>query len=227
MALGRLQAKQVIKTCYPIDAAEGQAQLLGHLTEARLGQVAVKGLKAVQHLDQALRSELLVGDQLADARIGAHPPGPCLGQGPGGDWLSAGHLTPPHLLQSRHTPGLAAPFRAQGLARRQQGVNGAGGLRRPGPATRRTLVKRHRLGLLIPIKSLANDAYQYEPVEKFGESLTTARPWNVSALAGVEQLNGRAAMVGFSAALLGEWLTGKGIVGQLGLGLAWLLNPSW
>jgi hypothetical protein len=43
----------------------------------------------------------------------------------------------------------------------------------------------------------------------------------------VEQLNGRAAMVGFSAALLGEWLTGKGIVGQLGLGLAWLLNPSW
>ena len=28
-------------------------------------------------------------------------------------------------------------------------------------------------------------------------------------------------------ALLGEWLTGKGILGQLGLGLAWLLNPSW
>ncbi len=74
---------------------------------------------------------------------------------------------------------------------------------------------------------MAKDVYQYEPVEKFGESLTTARPWNVSALAGVEQLNGRAAMVGFSAALLGEWLTGKGIVGQLGLGLAWLLNPSW
>jgi hypothetical protein len=94
-------------------------------------------------------------------------------------------------------------------------------------STRSAPAKRHRLNAPSRSNALANDAYRYEPVEKFGESLTTARPWNVSALAGVEQLNGRAAMVGFGAALLGEWLTGKGIVGQLGLGLAWLLNPTW
>ena len=94
-------------------------------------------------------------------------------------------------------------------------------------STRSAPAKRHRLDAPSKSNLLDKDAYRYEPVEKFGESLTTARPWNVSALAGVEQLNGRAAMVGFSAALLGEWLTGKGIVGQLGLGLAWLLNPSW
>ncbi len=94
-------------------------------------------------------------------------------------------------------------------------------------STRRRPAERHSLNIPTRSSALANDAYQYEPVEKFGESLTTARPWNVGALAGVEQLNGRAAMVGFAAAILGEWLTGKGIVGQLGLGLAWLLSPSW
>jgi hypothetical protein len=67
-------------------------------------------------------------------------------------------------------------------------------------------------------------AFQYEPGERFGEGLTTSRPWNVAALQGVELLNGRVAMLGFLAALLGEWLTGRGIVGQLALLLRWLLG---
>jgi hypothetical protein len=66
--------------------------------------------------------------------------------------------------------------------------------------------------------------YLYDPVERFGEGLTTNRPWNTSALGGVERLNGRVAMLGFGAAILGEWLTGEGIVGQLGLMLRWLLG---
>ena len=48
--------------------------------------------------------------------------------------------------------------------------------------------------------------FLYEPGERFGESLTRPRPWNVTALARVEQLNGRVAMLGFAAALIGEWL---------------------
>ncbi|MDM7937454.1 MAG: chlorophyll a/b-binding protein [Cyanobium sp. CZS 48M] len=71
---------------------------------------------------------------------------------------------------------------------------------------------------------MSSDNFRYEPVEKFGEGLTTNRPWNTTALAGVELLNGRVAMLGFSAAILGEWLTGKGIVGQLGAALAWYLS---
>jgi hypothetical protein len=67
-------------------------------------------------------------------------------------------------------------------------------------------------------------AYRYEPVEKFGEGLTTSRPWNTTALAGVERLNGRVAMLGVLAAVVGECLTGEGIVGQLGLMLRWLLG---
>lgn len=70
----------------------------------------------------------------------------------------------------------------------------------------------------------ADPAFHYEPVERFGEGLTTERPWNVSALAGVERLNGRVAMLGFLAAVLGERLTGAGIVGQLGLMLRWILG---
>jgi hypothetical protein len=131
MALGRLQAKKVIKTRHPIDLAQGQAQLLGHLPQARLGKVAIEGLQPVQHLDQALRSALLSRHQLADARIGAHPSGPGLGQAPGGDWLAPGRLARSHPIQTSHTPGLAAPFRAQGPSRRQQGANGARGPRRP------------------------------------------------------------------------------------------------
>ena len=71
---------------------------------------------------------------------------------------------------------------------------------------------------------MSQGQYQYEPVEKFGEGLTTRRPWNRTALAGVERLNGRVAMLGFAAAVLGEAVTGRGIVGQLGLMLAWILG---
>ncbi len=69
-----------------------------------------------------------------------------------------------------------------------------------------------------------NDSYRYEPVERFGASMTSPRPWNKTALAGVELLNGRVAMLGFLAAIAGELLTGKGIVGQLALGLRLLLG---
>ena len=71
---------------------------------------------------------------------------------------------------------------------------------------------------------MTRPAFQYEQPERFGESLTTARPWNQSALTFVESLNGRAAMVGFSAAVLGELLTGNGIVGQLTGVVRWYLE---
>lgn len=68
------------------------------------------------------------------------------------------------------------------------------------------------------------DGFAYEPVERFGESMTTAKPWNRTALQAVELLNGRVAMLGFAAAIVGELLTGEGMVGQLGLILRWYLN---
>ncbi|QNJ16951.1 high light inducible protein [Synechococcus sp. A18-40] len=71
---------------------------------------------------------------------------------------------------------------------------------------------------------MTRPAFQYEQPERFGESLTTARPWNKSALTLVERLNGRAAMVGFSAAVLGELFTGQGIVGQLTGVVRWYLE---
>ena len=71
---------------------------------------------------------------------------------------------------------------------------------------------------------MTRPAFLYEQPERFGESLTTARPWNKSALTFVERLNGRAAMVGFSAAVLGELLTGNGIVGQLTGLVRWYLE---
>lgn len=71
---------------------------------------------------------------------------------------------------------------------------------------------------------MAEPAFRYEPGERFGEGLTTRRPWNVSALAGVERLNGRVAMVGFMAALLGEWITGYGPAGQVLALLRWYLG---
>ena len=67
-------------------------------------------------------------------------------------------------------------------------------------------------------------AFHYEQPEGFGESLTTARPWNTSALKVVEQLNGRVAMVGFTAAVVGELVTGHGIVGQLAGLVHWYLQ---
>lgn len=66
--------------------------------------------------------------------------------------------------------------------------------------------------------------FRYEPLEAFGEGLTTRRPWNVGALKQVEQLNGRVAMLGFSAAVLIEWLTGLGIRGQLVGVVRWYLQ---
>lgn len=60
------------------------------------------------------------------------------------------------------------------------------------------------------LEGAGDGAYAYLPCERFGEGLTTDRPWNRSALAAVELLNGRVAMLGFVAALVGEWLTGRG-----------------
>lgn len=57
--------------------------------------------------------------------------------------------------------------------------------------------------------------YVYQPLEKFGEGLTTNRPWNITALQQVELLNGRVAMLGFMAGLTAEMLTGRGILSQL------------
>ena len=57
--------------------------------------------------------------------------------------------------------------------------------------------------------------YVYQPLEKFGEGLTTNRPWNITALQQVELLNGRVAMLGFMAGLIAELLTGRGILSQL------------
>ena len=39
---------------------------------------------------------------------------------------------------------------------------------------------------------MTRQTFKYETPERFGESLTTARPWNRSALGEVELLNGRA-----------------------------------
>jgi hypothetical protein len=66
--------------------------------------------------------------------------------------------------------------------------------------------------------------FNYEPVERFGASMTSPRPWNTKALAAVELLNGRVAMLGFVAAIAGELLTGKGMVGQLEAMLSWYLS---
>lgn len=71
---------------------------------------------------------------------------------------------------------------------------------------------------------MTQDAFRYEPVERFGASMTNPRPWNTRALAGVELLNGRVAMLGFAAAVIGELLTGQGMVGQMKLLLAWVLG---
>lgn len=75
-----------------------------------------------------------------------------------------------------------------------------------------------------PPAPVPNAPYQYEPLERFGEGLTTRRPWNTSALAAVERLNGRVAMLGFLAAVLGEWITGYGPAGQLLALLRWYLR---
>ncbi len=70
----------------------------------------------------------------------------------------------------------------------------------------------------------SEQTFLYEPVERFGAGITSSRPWNHVALAGVERLNGRVAMLGFAAALIGEALTGEGVLGQLLLMLRWVLG---
>lgn len=62
---------------------------------------------------------------------------------------------------------------------------------------------------------MADPPFQYEPLERFGEGLTSRRPWNTAALEAVERLNGRVAMLGFAAALIGEWISGHGPAGQV------------
>ena len=71
---------------------------------------------------------------------------------------------------------------------------------------------------------MTKKSFQYEPIEAFGESLTTAKPWNKDVLVQVERLNGRVAMVGFTAAVVGEWISGEGIGGQLLGVLHWYLD---
>ena len=71
---------------------------------------------------------------------------------------------------------------------------------------------------------MTKPSYRYEPFEAFGESLTTAKPWDKQALVMVERLNGRVAMVGFTAAVAGEWISGEGITGQLLGVLQWYLQ---
>ena len=71
---------------------------------------------------------------------------------------------------------------------------------------------------------MSRPAFRYEEPERFGESLTTARLWNRSALTDVERLNGRVAMLGFLAAVVHEKATGLGIAGQLVAALRWYLQ---
>jgi len=76
----------------------------------------------------------------------------------------------------------------------------------------------------LNVSEREDDGFAYEPVERFGASMTSPRPWNTQALAGVERLNGRVAMLGFMAAIVGELLTGEGMVGQLRALLRWYLG---
>ena len=71
---------------------------------------------------------------------------------------------------------------------------------------------------------MSEQPFQYEPLERFGEGLTTRRPWNTTALRGVEQLNGRVAMLGFAAALMGELISGHGPAGQVLAVVRWYLS---
>ena len=68
------------------------------------------------------------------------------------------------------------------------------------------------------------NGYRYEPLEAFGEGLTTKRPWNTSLLSQVECLNGRVEMLGFATALIGEKVTGHGPAGQVIDVIRWYLS---
>ena len=71
---------------------------------------------------------------------------------------------------------------------------------------------------------LSPQNFQYEPLEAFGEGLTTKRPWNQGSLAFVERLNGRVAMLGFMAAIIGEFISGHGPAGQVLGMIRWYLS---
>ena len=71
---------------------------------------------------------------------------------------------------------------------------------------------------------MPDDGYRYEPLEAFGEGLTTRRPWNTTSLVRVERLNGRVAMVGFAAAVVGELMSGHGPAGQVMDVIRWYLS---
>tara|TARA_B100001093_G_scaffold519980_1_gene611831 strand:+ start:1204 stop:1422 length:219 start_codon:yes stop_codon:yes gene_type:complete len=71
---------------------------------------------------------------------------------------------------------------------------------------------------------LTRQTFQYEPVEAFGEGLTTKRPWNQGSLGFVERLNGRVAMLGFAAAIIGELISGRGPAGQVADVIHWYLS---
>lgn len=73
------------------------------------------------------------------------------------------------------------------------------------------------------LSAMPADPFHYEPLERFGEGLTSPRPWNTSALAAVERLNGRVAMLGFAAAVVGELISGHGPAGQVLALLRWSL----
>ena len=89
--------------------------------------------------------------------------------------------------------------------------------------SRLILTETHRL-LRLTVSPVPQDAYQYEPLEAFGEGLTTRRPWNTGSLRFVEQLNGRVAMLGFAAAIAGELITGHGPAGQVMAVIRWYLS---
>lgn len=71
---------------------------------------------------------------------------------------------------------------------------------------------------------VTKNGYRYEPLEAFGEGLTTRRPWNTASLVMVERLNGRVAMLGFAAAVLGELMSGHGPAGQMIAMVRWYLS---
>lgn len=73
-------------------------------------------------------------------------------------------------------------------------------------------------------RPLPDQPFLYEAPERFGESLTTNRPWNTTALAAVERLNGRVAMLGFVAAIVGELISGHGPAGQVWALLRWTIR---
>ena len=74
------------------------------------------------------------------------------------------------------------------------------------------------------LSPLTRQTLQYESPLRCGYSLPPLRPWDLSALGEVELPNGRAAMLGFMAAIVVERITGYGIVVQLTGVVRWYLD---